>query len=107
MHGAAVRILREGTMDLQLAGTRVIVTGSTKGIGRAIVEAFLDEGASVALCARTAADVDQALGELRSRGTVAGGPVDAADPAALRAFIASSTEQPGRSTRGRTTSTLT
>jgi NAD(P)-dependent dehydrogenase (short-subunit alcohol dehydrogenase family) len=31
-------------MDLQLTGRRVLVTGGTRGIGRAVVEAFLDEG---------------------------------------------------------------
>src|SRR3954463_11728084 len=34
-------------MDLQLSGTRVLVTGGTRGIGRAIVAAFLGEGATV------------------------------------------------------------
>ncbi len=84
-----------GTMDLQLAGTRAIVTGSTKGIGRAVVESLLDEGVSVALCARTSDDVDAAVKELSTRGTVVGSVVDAGDPTSLRDFVASSVERLG------------
>ena len=45
-------------MDLQLTGRRALVTGGTRGIGRAVVQTLLAEGASVAFCARDAAEVD-------------------------------------------------
>ena len=41
-------------MDLQLTGRKALVTGGTRGIGRAIVGALLEEGAEVAFCARNA-----------------------------------------------------
>ena len=64
-------------MDLGLNGKRALVTGATKGIGRAIAETLLAEGASVAICARTADDVKAAVGELSAHGTAVGGTVDA------------------------------
>jgi NAD(P)-dependent dehydrogenase (short-subunit alcohol dehydrogenase family) len=82
-------------MDLGLNGKRALVTGSTKGIGRAVVETLLAEGASVALCARTADDVDAAVKELSSAGTVVGGTVDAADAESLVGWVDSSAEQLG------------
>ncbi len=82
-------------MDLGLNGKRALVTGSTKGIGRAVVETLLAEGASVALCARTAEDVDAALADLGSAGTVVGGAVDVADTESLVGWINSSAEQLG------------
>ena len=82
-------------MDLGLAGKKALVTGSTKGIGRAVVETLLAEGASVAVCARSADDVAAAVAELGARGTVVGGVVDAADLPSLEAWIASSAEQLG------------
>ena len=51
-------------MDLQLAGTKALVMGSRKGIGRAISETFLAERAFVAVRAYTASDVDAAVVEL-------------------------------------------
>src|SRR5215213_5976370 len=81
---------RSCAVDLGLAGKKALVTGATKGIGRAIVELFLEEGASVALCARNAEEVDKAVAELRANGgTVFGATADAADSESLRAFIAS------------------
>ncbi|MBI1180993.1 MAG: SDR family oxidoreductase [Alphaproteobacteria bacterium] len=41
-------------MDLELAGKKVIISAATRGVGRAIAERFLREGAVVAICGRTA-----------------------------------------------------
>jgi 3-oxoacyl-[acyl-carrier protein] reductase len=74
-------------MDLQLNGTRVLVTGGTRGIGRAVVEAFLDEGAVVGFCARNPEEVAATRESLSERGTVTGSTVDVADAAALAAWV--------------------
>ena len=53
-------------MDLGLAGKRVFITGGTKGIGRACAELFAEEGAQLALTARTPADLETAAEQLRN-----------------------------------------
>ena len=82
-------------MDLGLTGKRALITGATKGIGRAIAHTLLAEGASVAICARNAAEVDAAVRELRQRGTAVGGAVDASDLPSLEAWVAASADQLG------------
>ncbi|RYD86101.1 MAG: SDR family oxidoreductase [Verrucomicrobiaceae bacterium] len=49
---------------MKLKGRNAIITGATQGLGRAILEAYLREGANVTFCARQARDVDKTLADL-------------------------------------------
>lgn len=76
-------------MDLQLRGKVVVVTGGSKGIGLACAREFLAEGATVALIARNAANLDAARAALGSGvATEAADMVDAAQAQAAMERIA-------------------
>ena len=69
-------------MDLGLNERKVLVTGGTKGIGRAIADLFAAEGAHVAICARDKAEVEAVTAGLASNGRKAfGAALDVADGA--------------------------
>ena len=76
-------------MDLGLKGKKALVTGGTKGIGQAIARTLAAEGASVAICARNAAEVTQEVAALEAMGVRAhGGTLDVADGPALAEWVA-------------------
>ena len=83
-------------MDLGLKGKRAIVTGGTRGIGRAIADTLADEGAQVAICARQTQELDEAVAALCAKGVAAyGAVVDIADGEVLKAWIGRAAEQMG------------
>ncbi|MEO0495184.1 MAG: SDR family oxidoreductase [Actinomycetota bacterium] len=82
-------------MDLGLTDKRVLITGGSRGIGKAIVAAFLDEGARVATCARGAESLLEMAGELGSHGELHHHTCDMAEPDAVRALVEWAVERLG------------
>jgi len=78
-------------MEQLLAGKVAVVTGGTRGIGRAIAERLLREGASVAFCGRSPDAVARAAEEMKSTtgGTVYGEAADVSKPQDVRRFFQS------------------
>ena len=75
-------------MDLELAGRVALVTGATRGIGRAIATKLAAEGCAVAICARDDDAVAQTVAALEAQGVKAfGASVDITDDAALEGFV--------------------
>ncbi|MCM6772576.1 SDR family oxidoreductase [Nocardia sp. CDC159] len=74
-------------MDLELKGKRALITGGSRGIGLAIAQTLLAEGASVGICARGAQPLAEVAARLGEQGTVFHAAVDVADAAALSEFV--------------------
>ncbi len=80
-------------MELGLAGKRFLVTGGTRGIGRAVVDGLLAENAAVAYCARTPDAVAATQSDLTTDGAIAiGTAVDVGDAAKLRDWVNASAD---------------
>ena len=85
-------------MDLGIAGRSAIVTGGSRGIGRAVAERLCREGANVALCARTRGSLAEAQRALEAIG---GGRVltveaDLTEPAAAERVVEATATAWGR-----------
>lgn len=84
-------------MDLGLTGKAVLITGASRGIGRAIANAFADEGANLALCARGEEKLQEAAAEVRAKGVrVVAISADVTKSDDVARFVARAAEELGR-----------
>jgi 3-oxoacyl-[acyl-carrier protein] reductase len=75
-------------MDLGLSGKVALVTGGSRGIGRAIVGRLAAEGCAIGICGRTPERLEAVLAELRAAGTTAHGVVaDVTAPGEVERFV--------------------
>ena len=83
-------------MVLGLRGKKAIVTGATKGIGRAIVDLLAAEGCDVALCARSEDEVEAAVREVKASGVeVVGGAINVRNADEYKAWLEKAVETLG------------
>jgi 3-oxoacyl-[acyl-carrier protein] reductase len=83
-------------MKIDIAGTRAVVAGGSRGIGRAIALAFAEAGAGVSICARGAERLEATRKEIGQHGGVAHAAVcDLSDAAAIPRYIEEAAAQLG------------
>jgi NAD(P)-dependent dehydrogenase (short-subunit alcohol dehydrogenase family) len=86
-------------MELGLAGRRAIVTGGSKGIGKAIASELMAEGAAVIICSRNAAELDATAAELvtaaDSGGSVQAMVCDVTDAGQVTRFVEAAADAMG------------
>jgi 3-oxoacyl-[acyl-carrier protein] reductase len=79
-------------MNLGLDGCKVLITGASKGLGKACAQTFVQEGANVFICARNAKEIEQAAKDVKAAGW-AGADVSKAD--AVRKLVKDATAKLG------------
>jgi NAD(P)-dependent dehydrogenase (short-subunit alcohol dehydrogenase family) len=83
-------------MDLGLKNRKALITGGTKGIGRAIADLFAQEGAAVAICARDPNEVKDTVAALRGTGVPATGrALNVTDKDALQSWVRDAAQELG------------
>ena len=81
----------------KLRGKVALITGGSRGIGKAVATAYAREGAHLFICARGDADLNQAVADIRSTGGEAHGYVgDVGDAAQAKAIVRAALEQFGK-----------
>lgn len=83
-------------MDLGLADRVYLVTGGTRGLGRAAAQCLVEEGAAVVVSGRDAGNVERAVQELGDPVRVAGVVANNADPASAERLVSTAQERFGR-----------
>src|ERR1700712_4238054 len=90
------KCVEESTMDLGLKGKKVILTGGSRGIGRAALEFFAAEGCDIAFFSRNAEQVAATVASLsRHGGKIIGEVFDLGDLAAYPAWLSSAADRLG------------
>ncbi|MFD3522189.1 SDR family NAD(P)-dependent oxidoreductase [Streptomyces sp. NPDC058653] len=85
------------TMKAVFSGRVVLVTGASRGIGRAVALAFARQGARLVLAARSADGLAQVADEVRALGSqVLTVPTDVTSPSAVAALVEAATDRFGR-----------
>ncbi len=83
-------------MNLGLRDKVVVVTGASRGIGRAIAHGFADEGARLSICGRTPETLEKVTTELTEKGAeVFAKPADVTDNSEVSTFMAETIEKYG------------
>lgn len=85
--------IRRPDVDLGLTGKGALVTGGSRGLGRAVAAALVHEGATVVVLGRDSEALDDAVASTGATGRVI---ADTTDDAAVRAAVAAAVEQIGR-----------
>ena len=96
--GVLVRLVRRRRLAARLGGKVVIITGASRGIGRALAHAFAQRGASLVLAARHRDDLEAVAAECRAIplcGDVLTVPTDVTDEAHLEHLVTATLERFG------------
>ncbi len=83
-------------MDLQLKGKKVLITGATRGMGKAMAEAFANEGCNLSFCGLIEEENNEMVAALKAKGVEAfAATIDISDEKTVKEWVVKSAEQLG------------